>query len=92
MEADRRPDPEVDYPRHRLPEDLYQSDDSKLSVPLGEEDDILPGTFHWKPLVSEGGLNEVDHLFPVGRVWGLLPGHRRQPPAEVLGPHPRGPP
>ena len=34
VESDRCPNLAVDYPRHRLPEELYQSNASEIDVPL----------------------------------------------------------
>ena len=47
VEADRYPDPAVDYPRHNLTNDLYQSDASEISAPLGDKKDYLPHALCW---------------------------------------------
>ena len=92
MEADHCTDPAVDYPHHRLSEDLYQYEASELTVPIGEEDYHLSVTFHWNTSVTEGFLNEIEYLLPVGCVRRPFLGPRHLSPAEVLVPHTQAPP
>ena len=65
VELNRRPEAEINYPCHRLPKDLHQTNAAEVAVPLWDQDGVMSYALLHKVTLSEGCLDQDNDNLPL---------------------------